>query len=354
MASKHARRHVTIRQVAERAGVSAQTVCRVVHDRREGAGEPRARVRRAIDEMGYAPNVIARNLSRGHSHSLGVVTAGLDLMGPSRTLNAITSQAEEEGYTLLLKELPSFDSDRVRPLLDDLLANRVDGIIWAVPEVGSNRAWLADNHFPAAIPTLFLTMEPRPGLASISVDNRAGGRLAAEHLLQQGYRHVGHISGPLDWWEARQRKDGWRAALAAAGIAEETRFSAEGDWSSASGAEAFLRLRAQYPEMDAIFVANDQMALGALLVASRQRLRVPEDLGMVGFDNLPESPYYRPPLSSVDHDLPRLGHLAVRELVRVIEVRQREEPPPEPVSLLLPARLLVRASSVRPHAQAPA
>ncbi len=304
-------------------------------------------------EMAYAPNVIARNLSLGHSRSLGVVTAGLNLMGPSRTLNAITSQTEEEGYTVLLKELPSFDSDRVRRILDALLSNRVDGIIWAVPEVGSNRDWLEDEHLVSTVPMLFLTMAPRPGLASISVDNRMGARLATQHLLSQGYRRIGHISGPLDWWEARQRKAGWQQALAAAGMDEEARFTAEGNWSSASGEVAFLRLRAQYPEMDAVFVGNDQMALSVLRGASRHGLCVPDDLGVVGFDDLPESAYYRPSLTSVQHDLHQLGQRAVKELVRVIEARRDEEPAPEPASLTLPASLVVRESSARARRQGP-
>jgi len=203
MTPKETGRHVTFRQVAERAGVSAQTVSRVLNEKPDVARETRAKVRRTIAEMGYAPNVIARNLSLGRSRCLGIVTAGLDLMGPSRTLKAITSQAEEEGYTLLLKELPSLDTDRFRSTLDTLLSNRVDGIIWAVPEVGHNRDWLRDEDAVSRIPMLFLTMEPRDRLTTISVDNRQGARLATDHLLSRGYRHIGHISGPLNWWEAR-------------------------------------------------------------------------------------------------------------------------------------------------------
>jgi len=347
MTPKETGRHVTIRQVAERAGVSAQTVSRVLNEKPDVARETRAKVRRTIAEMGYAPNVIARNLSLGRSRCLGIVTAGLDLMGPSRTLKAITSQAEEEGYTLLLKELPSFDTDRFRSTLDTLLSNRVDGIIWAVPEVGHNRDWLRDEDAVSRIPMLFLTMEPRDRLTTISVDNRQGARLATDHLLSRGYRHIGHISGPLNWWEARERMAGWQEALASAGMYVDAKCLAQGDWSSSSGEVAYRRLREQYSEMDAVFAANDQMALSVLRIASLDGLSVPDDMGVVGFDNLPECPYYRPSLSSVEQDLQQLGHLAVSELVRVIEARRHDEPLPEPTSLLLPARLLVRESSLR-------
>lgn len=347
MSSRRTRRHVTIREVAERAGVSAQTVSRVLNGRPDVSRETRTRVQQMMAEMGYAPNVIARNLSRGRSYTLGVVTAGLKFIGPSRTLNAITRQAEDEGYTLLLKELPSFATDHVQPILGSLLSNRVDGIIWAVPEVGRNRDWLADDPLLPPVPILFATMAERRGLASISIDNYLGGRIATEHLLQQGYRHIGHISGPLDWWEARQRKQGWCDALVEAGMQPEARAASEGNWSSASGVAAFRDLLDQYPEMDAVFVANDQMALSVLYVALQEGIRVPQDLGVVGFDNLPESAYYFPPLTSVDQDLHQLGCQAVKEIVRIIEARRREEPASEPVPVVLTPQLVIRESSIR-------
>jgi LacI family transcriptional regulator len=336
---------VTIRDVAAAAGVSHQTVSRVINDRPDVADETRRRVWQIIEELDYQPSAIARSLIRQRSFTLGVVTAGLKYVGPSRTLSGITEQAEAMGYTLVLKELPRFDTDDIRPLLNSLLARQVDGIIWAVPEIGTNRAWLEGQPPELAAPLVFLTMRARPGLSSVSVDNYRGGCLATGHLLEQGYRHIGHISGPLDWWEARQRMAGWQDTLRQAGRPTADHHWAAGNWSAASGEQAILPLLNAYPEMDALFVANDQMSLGVLQVACRQGLRVPHDLAIVGFDGIPESAYFWPPLTTVYQDLRQLGRTAVRELVHAIEAVRRGEAAGGPVTTSLRPELIVRASS---------
>jgi LacI family transcriptional regulator len=339
------RSKVTIRDVAAAAGVSHQTVSRVINYRPDVAEETRQRVWQVIEELNYQPSAIARSLIRQRSFTLGVVTAGLKFVGPSRTLSGITEQAEEMGYTLVLKELPRFDTDDVRPLLNSLVARQVDGIIWAVPEIGDNRNWLESQPPNLATPLILVTMRARSTLSSVSVDNYRGGFLATEHLLAQGYRHVGHISGPLDWWEARQRMAGWRDALGQAGLPIADRHWTSGNWSAASGRDAIGQLLDAYPEMDALFVANDQMALAVLQMACERGLRVPDDLGVVGFDGIPEAEYYWPPLTTVYQDLRELGCSAVRELSRAIEASQREEAPVGPVTLSLQPELIVRESS---------
>ena len=340
-------KRVTIRDVAAAAGVSHQTVSRVLNDRPDVADETRDRIWQIIHELNYQPSAIARSLIRQRSLTLGIVTAGLNLVGPSRTLNGVTKQAEELGYTLLLKELPHFGANNVQPLLNSLLERRVDGILWAVPEVGDNRNWLDQQLDGLPVPMIFTTMQARPGATIVAVDNYAGGRLATEHLLQQGYRHIGHITGPLDWWEARQRKAGWHDALLAAGIPlPEVDLSAEeGDWSSASGERAIGRLLARYPQIDAVFVGNDQMALGVLQAACRRNIQVPQELAVVGFDGLPESAHYWPPLTTVYQDLRKLGCSAVQELVQAIEASRNDQPALQPQSLALCPKLIVREST---------
>lgn len=336
---------VTIRDVAAAAGVSHQTVSRVINNRPDVAEETRRRVRQIIEELNYQPSAIARSLIRQRSFTLGVVTAGLKYVGPSRTLNGIIEQAEEMGYTLILKELPRFETNEIQPLLNSLVARQVDGIIWAVPEIGANRDWLEDRPPTVATPLIFLTMQARSGLLSVSIDNYRGGCLATEHLLLQGYRHIGHISGPLDWWETRQRMAGWQDTLRQAGIPVADHQWIPGNWSAASGEKALRDLLESYPEMDALFVANDQMALGVLHVACRQGFRVPQDLALVGFDGIRESAYYWPPLTTVYQDLHQLGCTAVRELVHAIEASHGGEAPVAPVTISLRPELIIRASS---------
>ncbi|MGA2490354.1 MAG: LacI family DNA-binding transcriptional regulator, partial [Anaerolineales bacterium] len=135
-------KRATIKQVAKAAGVSTQTVSRVINDRPDVSIETRDRIQQVIAEMNYRPSALARSLISQRSYTLGVVTAGLKYLGPSRTLNGITSMAEELKYDLLLEELPRFDTEDIKPLLQDLLSHHVDGIVWAVPEVGDNRRWV--------------------------------------------------------------------------------------------------------------------------------------------------------------------------------------------------------------------
>jgi LacI family transcriptional regulator len=334
-----------MKQVAKAAGVSTQTVSRVINDRPDVSPETRERIQLVIQELDYRPSALARSLISQRSFTLGVVTAGLKYLGPSRTLNGITSMAEELKYELLLEEIPRFDTEDIKPLLLDLLSHHVDGIVWAVPEVGDNRRWVDEILMDVPVPVVFLTMQARAGVSTVSVDNYAGGVLATRHLLEQGRRHIGHISGPLDWWEARQRKQAWQETLQKAGIKTSDVHWKEGNWSSASGEAAFEQLLQSYPEMDAIFVANDQMALSVLHIANRRGLNIPRDLAVVGFDNFAESAYFWPALTTINHSHHELGCRAVQEVVKQVEAAYRNEKI-ESQTVLLSTELFVRESSV--------
>jgi LacI family transcriptional regulator len=299
-----------------------------------------------IERLDYRPSELARSLIHRRSFTLGVVTAGLKYIGPNRTLNGITTKAEELGYALLLKELPRFSVEDVQPIIRFLLSRHVDGILWAVQEVNNNRDWLAQDLGNIPVPILFLTMASRPGIPSLSIDNYAGGVMATQHLLDAGYQNIAHLSGPLDWWEARQRKQDWQDTLEKAGHHVEERFSAQGNWSSASGQSTFQRLLDTYPEMDAVFVANDQMALTVLRTACEKGKNVPDDLAVVGFDDIAESAYFWPALTTVNQNQHELGCRAVQDLVNKIEAVRNNETV-EPQTILLMPELIVRKSSVK-------
>jgi len=339
---------VTIREVASAAGVSTQTVSRVVNSRPDVARETRDRVQKVIKRMRYRPSALARSLIQQRSYTLGAVISGLKYIGPSRTLNGITEAVEEAGYALLLKELPRIDTTEITPVFDALISRHVDGIIWAVPEVGDNRKPFTSLPVNPGVPIVYMTMEPRAGLPVVSIDNYLGGRMATAHLVEQGYRHIAHISGPLDWWEARQRMAGWKDALREAGLPAGPKHWAEGNWSSASAAKALETLLQQYPQMDAIFVANDQMALSVLQSAWRRGLQIPGGLGIVGFDDLPESPYFCPPLTTIQQDHYTVAKIAVAEIIKIIESDWKGEASLERKSVVVAPALLVRDSSVRP------
>ena len=331
------------------AGVSTQTVSRVINDRPDVSPETRKRVQDVIKELNYRPSALARSLISQRSHTLGVVTAGLDYIGPSRTLSGIASAAETAGYSLLLKELPSFDTKEIAPIFQAFMSRHVDGIIWAVPEVEENRKWIINPPTDIEIPLVFLTMEPQENLSIVSIDNYQGGRIAVTHLLEQGYRTIGHISGPLDWWEARQRKTAWIDVLTEAGIKVEDCHWVEGNWSSESGARGFEKLIEQYPEMDSIFVGNDQMALGVIQSARQKGFKIPEEIGLVGFDDIPESAYFCPPLTTINQDQYSLAKMAVEEIIKTIGSVWEGSEFKESANTVLPPTLVIRQSSLYPR-----
>ena len=178
------RRRLTIKEVAAAAGVSTQTVSRVINNRPDVAPETFERVQRIITDTGYAPNMLARGLTQGRSHTIGVVAYGLEYFGPSRVLTGIERQAAEMGYSISLNLIHEPETDGVGRLLNSLFSRQVDGIIWAVPEVGNNRVWSSGVGSDLPVPVLLVGgMGGHSSLGSIGIDNRAIGQAATEHLL---------------------------------------------------------------------------------------------------------------------------------------------------------------------------
>ncbi|MBK6646047.1 MAG: LacI family DNA-binding transcriptional regulator [Anaerolineales bacterium] len=318
-------KRVTIKDVAQAAGVSTQTVSRVINKFSYVSETTRQRVEGVVEELGYRPSTLARSLIQQRSYTLGVVTYGLKYIGPSRTLNGIADQSDQLGYMLVMQELDNFGMNRIEDVIDSLLARQVDGILWAAPEIGDNHAWLEERLQNISVPVLFLAMQPRPGISSVATNNYQGAVMATEHLLANGKRRIGHISGPQSWWEASERKRGWRETLQKAGIDASEERCAEGNWSSSSGEQAFLQLLESFPYLDSVFVANDQMALSVLREAHRQGISIPGQLAVVGFDNIPESEHFYPSLTTISQDLQRLGEEAVQSIVQMIQARQNNQ-----------------------------
>jgi LacI family transcriptional regulator len=339
------KKRVTIREVAQAAGVSAQTVSRVLNDRPDVSVETRERIRAIISELGYSPNVLARSLIQGRSHTIGVVGYGLTYYGPARVLTGIERRANDLGYSLLLSLLREPENDPGEDVLEGLLSRQVDGIIWAVPEIGSNRDWLAEQVNRLSIPVVLINMHPRPGLAVAAVDNCEGGRLATKHLLEQGYRRIGIITGPTSWWESRQREQGWREAMQDAGITGLDALNVAGDWYPSSGESGMEDLLRRAPGLEAVFACNDPMAAGALQAARRLGRRIPEDLAIVGFDDVPEAPYYCPALTTVRQPLAELGGQAVDLLNQALEAQRSEKTSDLTQTNWMHPQLIIRDSS---------
>lgn len=316
--SKRDGRYVTLQDVAHRAGVSAKTVSRVVNQQGEISESTRRRIQKAIDDLGYRPNVLARSLIHQRTNTLATVAWGIDYFGPSRTVIGIEQQSDELGYSLLLSlvQEPQFHDEQ--RILDTLLSRRVDGIIWAVPQVGENHNWLTREQMRQLPPIVFLSMAPIPGIVVVAVDNQSGARQAVQHMIEHGRKRIGILTGPLAWWEARERREGWRSAMQQAGLQAPDDLSVECHWSAAEGARAMRELLQRAPDIDGVFAASDQIGLGALDALAVSGRRVPADVALVGFDDIPESPFFRPSLTTVHQKLIEVGRSAVRQLHEVI------------------------------------
>lgn len=260
----------------------------------------------------------------------------------AQTLNGITEESEANGYALLLAELGGFDMPEIVPVIELLTSHLVEGIIFAPPQLLDNVAHIQEQLPAGCPPIVFLKAEPSSAFTTIGIDNYAAARTAVEHLVALGRRHIGHLAGPLEWREARDRRDAWRDAVRDAGL--EPGSTQAGNWSSASGETAFERMLA-FGTMDGVFAANDQMALGALHVANAHGIRIPDDLAVVGFDGLPESAQFTPSLTTVVQPLGELGRLAVRELLAHVDDE------PEAIAartVCMPTELVIRDSAPAP------
>ncbi|MGY1711946.1 LacI family DNA-binding transcriptional regulator [Geodermatophilus sp. SYSU D00758] len=329
-------RGLAMSDVAARAGVSHQTVSRVINGHPNVAPHTRERVERAIRELGYRPNTAARALVTGSTRTFGFVTVNINQYGPAQTMVGLEQAARAAGYSLSVTVLDEATADAMRDAVDRLVGQSVDAVV----ALGTyDDAAEALHEISAPVPLVSVqsggsTVEP-----AVGVDQVAGARLATRHLLDLGHRTVHHVTGPADSQEARDRVAGWRAELAAAGAAVPEVLA--GDWTPSSGHAAGRRLAARVRRGDdvtAVFLANDQMALGLLAAFHEEGLEAPRDVSVVGFDDLPESPYFTPPLTTVRQDFAELGRRGVALVLARLEGRELH---PDPV----PPTLLVRASS---------
>ena len=335
---------VTIKDVAQAAGVSTQTVSRVINSRPDVSPDTRSHVQQVVNELGYSPNVIARSLSRGRTNTFGVVGFGLSYFGSSSVLSGIEQKSNELGFSLLLSLLDDFDPALIDGILRNLLSRQVDGIIWAVP--GNDRlvGELSGRFSDISVPVVYMNKLKNGDEVIVAMDNRLGGRLATDHLLEQGYRRIGIITGPIDWWEAQEREKGWRETMGKTGLTNLEELIVNGDWTAASGEIGLHNLLAKSPDIDAVFACNDQMALGALQAARRLGIKVPQDLGIVGFDDIPEAAYFYPSLTTIRQNANALGALAVDRMCSFINARVKDEEFEPEVKWIQP-RLIVRESS---------
>lgn len=303
-----------VREVAAAAGVSRQTVSRVLNDHPSIRPETRDRVLAAMEALDFRPNRAARMLTTARSRTIGVLAASASsLFGPASSIDAVENAARDAGYAVTVAHAASLEPEDLQAALDHLRAQAVEGVVVIAPQQRVQDAMAA---FSLSVPSVTLHGAGAAGDEGVFVDQVLGARLAARHLLAAGHRRIAHLSGPGDWSEARARRDGFLAELAAADA--EAVVSREGDWTAASGAEIGAELVAD-PSITAVFASNDQMALGVLHAARQAGRAVPADLAVVGFDDIPEAAFFAPPLTTVRQEFDELGRRCVARLVAMIE-----------------------------------
>ncbi|MBM3120836.1 MAG: LacI family transcriptional regulator [Chloroflexi bacterium] len=325
----------TIRDVARLAGVSHQTVSRVINHSEDVTPGTRDRVDTAILELGYRPSAIARSMARGETRTLACISPNLTDYTFASIIEGAEQEARSQGYFLLSSS--AIDANSFEELIDELVGHRrVDGLLIINPYADARHQLL-----PGGFPLVFVGAHSHgEGIPSVCLDDQAAASAATRHLLNGGRRRLALITGPLAEDCSVDRRSGFLQALETAGIAFDPGLEVEGDWSATSGREALLGLARRGTLPDAVFAQNDRMALGVLRAARDLGLSVPGQLAVIGVDDMPLATHFDPPLTTMRQDMPRIGREAARLLLEIIKNPQA---PLHPIKL--PAELVIRQST---------
>jgi len=328
-------KRVTIEDVAQAAGVSRQTVSRATNNSGEISPQTRERVLRLAAEMGYRPSGIARSLATQRTHNLGLVVP--DNANPffSEVARGAEQVAHMAGYNVFLCNSDE-DGERELAVLASLEEKRVDGVVLCSPRLDDDKLGALVMRHPTAV----LVNRRLDGVAAVLVDDEVGGRMATEHLLQAGHRAVGFLAGPSTSHSGRRRGEGYRAALAAAGLPQDPDWVRPCSPTVEGGQKIARELLAAHSELTALFCYNDLVAVGTLQACADLGRRVPQDLAVVGFDDIPLAALVTPPLTTCRVPLQTLGERAMQLLLDRIENR-----PSECTEVILRPELVVRASA---------
>jgi DNA-binding LacI/PurR family transcriptional regulator len=298
-----------IRDVARLAGVSYQTVSRVLNDHPSIRPSTRERVLEVIAETGYRPNPAARALVTSRSRTIGVLTSQSFQYGPATSISAIEIAARDAGYRSSVTSIASTDVTSIRAALDYLMSQSVEALVVIAPQ---QRVLEVIAEIAPDVPYVTLQTTDLADGHGMSTDQTLGARLATRHLIELGHTEILHISGPQDWIEAEARMQGYLEEIDAADL--RTRAPILGDWSAHFGYYAGLELL-RFRDFSAVFASNDQMALGFMHACRDMDLRIPEDISLVGFDDIPEAAHFAPPLTTVRQNFSEIGRRAVALLM---------------------------------------
>ena len=327
----------TIEDVARRAGVSRQTVSRVINGKGEISAVTHARVQAVIEEMGYRPSAVAQSMVAGHTCTLGCISPNFSDYTFARIIEAAQVEAHRHGYFILAGSAPS--EPDVEPLLEEMLRRQVDGLLALNPHADGRHQHLTPL-VERGMALVYVGNSPYgASISSVRCHDHEGGWQASRHLIELGHAAVATILGPANEECVRDRLAGYRQALAEAGLAYDPALVMNGNWSATSGYQATRQMIESGRTFAALFAQNDQMAVGAIRALRESGRRVPGDVSVIGFDDIPLASYFDPPLTTLRQPLEELGRQAARLLIETIHNPGR---PSEQV--LIQARLVERAS----------
>lgn len=331
----------TIRDVAKLAGVSHQTVSRVINQFEKINPETRKKVEDAIESLGYHPNAIARSMSYGSTRTFACISPNLTDYTFASMIEGAETFAREQGYFLISATAP--DASSFQELVEQLVkSRRTEGLLVINPYADKRYQFL-----PKDVPVVLMGARPRTeGLASVALDDIQGGYLATKHLLSLGHQKIALISGPLEEDCVQDRIVGCQNALQEAGLPFEKMNIYSGDWSATSGQLGIESFLDQGIDFSAIFALNDRMATGAIYNLQKIGWKVPDDVSVVGFDDMPLASYFNPSITTIRQDIPTLGQNAVRLLIN-----KKTDPGKGIQQLLYTPELVIRNSTSQAKAR---
>lgn len=301
-----------IYDVARLAQVSHQTVSRVINNYQGLKPETRERVEQAMETLGYRPNLAARALVTSRSNIVGILASDTDFTGPAQTVHKMEKTARKAGYFAVTASIDPDSRDSILEGIDYLQKLGIEGLVVLTPQ--TTAVDIARDKL-RSIPVITIDSMYRMDEQAVSLDNFAGATVATNHLIELGHTNIIHISGPKLWFESSARVSGYSSAMLNASLVPNI---IDGDWSIDTGYRIGMQLNIENPKITAIFSANDYMALGLMHAFRLRGIRVPERVSIVGFDDLPETPYYSPPLTTVRQDFDLLGAIAMSFLLEKI------------------------------------
>jgi len=328
----------TIMDVARLAGVSHQTVSRVLNRLPNVRPATRARVERAIAQLRYVPSEAARALATKRSLSVGLIVEGPPGHGPTSTALHFTEAAARAGYAVLAAQIREPDSGQLREVVD-LFVRRNVAAIGIVASSRGTVAAIAGGE--VGVPVVAVGPDVADPSGSADPDQFRGAKAAVEHLIGLGHRHIRHVSGPPRSLDGSERTRAWRSALSEHGL--EAPAPIVGDWTAAGGYAAARHLLATDPSLTAVFAANDQMALGLIRAFRESGMDIPADVSVVGFDDAPDAEYYTPPLTTVRRDLEAVAREAFDAVLAELGERRHGD------IARRPTRLVERGSTAAPR-----